>query len=142
MMYAARPLSEFKNYEALEMLEALQNMSHDRKHEREAYYRLVYQTARSKVELPTEHFRGLLLRLVGDKDHEKVFDAVAKVEKQFRQKKTRPDRLVAPSSGRAGRSGIRCYYCSKIGHIKQNCYKRMADERRENYKPEKSAELK
>lgn len=134
MMYASRPLSEFKNYEALEMLEALQNMSHDRKHDKEAYYKLVYQTARSKVELPSEHFRSLLLRLVGDKDHEKVFDAVAKVEKQLQQKRPRTVRYDASSSGRPGRFGIRCYYCNKIGHVKQNCFKRMADEKSDNSK--------
>ena len=67
MLYASRPLSEFKTFEALEMLEALQNVSDDRKHEREGYYRLVYQTARSK-------------------GHERVFDTVTKAEKNFRRK--------------------------------------------------------
>lgn len=86
LSYASRPLSEFKTFEALEMLEALQNVSHDSKHDREAYYRSVYQTARSKVELPNEYFRSLLLRLLGDKDDERVFDTVTKVEKNIRRK--------------------------------------------------------
>ena len=35
----------------------------------------------AKVDLPKEHFRALVLRLLGDKDHAKVYEAVAKVEK-------------------------------------------------------------
>ena len=86
-----------KRFEALEILEALQNVSHDRKHEREAYYRLVYQTARSKLELLNEYFRSLLLRLLGDKDHQRVFDTVTKVEKNFRWKnRATPSHLMGP----------------------------------------------
>ena len=45
----------------------------------------MYQTARGKVDLPKEHFRALVLRLLGDKDHTKVYEAVAKVEKRWAQ---------------------------------------------------------
>jgi hypothetical protein len=115
MTYASRPLSEFRNYAALDMLEVLQNMSHDRKHEKQAYYRLVYQTARTKVELPHDHFRSLLLRLLGDKNHEKVFDTVAKVEKHYRQKNYRPrsDRFIGPSrTARKRRAIISAFWSS------------------------------
>ena len=134
MLYASRPLSEFKKFEALEMLEALQNVSHNRKHEREGYYCLVYQTARSKVELLNEYFRSLLLRLLGDKDHERVFDTVTKVEKNFRPKnRTTPGRFMGPSAGKAGgfprSSGPRCFYCQNFGHLRANCFKRIADQK-------------
>ena len=33
------------------------------------------------MDLPKEHFRALVLRLLGDKGHTKVYEAVAKVEK-------------------------------------------------------------
>ena len=65
--YASRPLSEFNNFEALDMVEDLQHCAQDRKFEKEPYYRLVYQTAREKANLPQTHFRNLLLRLLGDK---------------------------------------------------------------------------
>ena len=42
---------------------------------------MAYQSARSKLDLPVEHFRSLVLRCVGDKDHSKIFDIVAEVEK-------------------------------------------------------------
>ena len=79
--YAARPLSEFNKYEAIDILETLQNTSRENQDEKRKFHRLVYQTARGKVNLPKEHFRALVLRLLGNKDHTKVYEAVAKVEK-------------------------------------------------------------
>ena len=79
--YAARPLSEFNKYEAIDILETLQNTSRNNQDEKREFYRLVYQTARGKVDLPKEHFRALVLHLLEDKDHTKVYEAVAKVEK-------------------------------------------------------------
>ena len=56
MIYASRPLSEFNIYKALGMIEAIQRRAHDNKAEKDAYYRLVYQTARDKLYLSTLHF--------------------------------------------------------------------------------------
>lgn len=134
MAYASRPLSEFRCYEALEMIEAIHNVAHDSNHGKADYYRLVYETARSKVDLPGEHFRSLLLRLIGDKDHEKVFDTVTKFEKNMRQKpQLRSDRLESSAMIGVGRfrqaSTARplCFYCKKLGHFKAQCRKRIAD---------------
>ena len=80
--YAARPLSEISKNEAIDFLETLQNTSQDNHDEKCEFYRLVYQTARGKVDLPKEHFRALVLRLLGNKDHTKVSEAVAKVERR------------------------------------------------------------
>ena len=82
--YASRPLSDFNKYEVLEMLESLQHTSQDTKHERQNFYRLVYQTVRGKMDIPHDQLKSLVLRLLGDKDHEKVFDVVTKVEKPRR----------------------------------------------------------
>ena len=38
-----------------------------------------------KNDLPSAQFRSLLLRLISDKDHEKVFDIVSKVDKSFKR---------------------------------------------------------
>ena len=35
------------------------------------------------VHLPTAHFRSLMLRFLGDKDHERVCETVSKVDKSF-----------------------------------------------------------
>ena len=84
MDYASRPLSDFNKYEALEMMESLQHTAQDTKHERQNFYRLVYQTVRGKLDVLNDQFRSLVLRLLGDKGHEKIFDSVAKVEKHCR----------------------------------------------------------
>ena len=79
--YASSSLSEFNKFEALAMVYTLQNNAHVNKQEKEKYYRFAYQTIRAKVDIPTDQFRSLLLRLFGDKEHEKIFDIVTKVEK-------------------------------------------------------------
>ncbi|CAH3162802.1 unnamed protein product, partial [Porites lobata] len=87
LAYASRPLTEFNKYEVLEMLETLHNKAADRNHDRKNYYRLVHQSAREKVELSKDHFKDLVMRLLGDKDHERVLDIVSKVEKKSNRKK-------------------------------------------------------
>ena len=61
-------------YDALEMLESLQHTAQDTKEELQNFYRLAYQTVHG------HQFRSLVLRLLGDKDHEKSFDCVRKEE--------------------------------------------------------------
>ena len=51
----------------------------------EGFYKVAYHTARERMDLPKDQFRSLLLRLIGDKDHEKVLDIVSKVEKHYCQ---------------------------------------------------------
>ena len=65
------------------MIEAIQRCAHDNKAEKDACYRLVYQTARDKLYLPTLHLRSLLPRPLGDKNYDKVCDSVSQVEKSY-----------------------------------------------------------
>ena len=69
-------------YEVLDLVEALMHASHDTKHDKANYFRLVYETLRGKLDQPDAQFRALLLPLLGDKDYEKVLDVVAKTEKR------------------------------------------------------------
>jgi len=62
------------------------NIAQDTKHERLNFYRLVYQTVRGKMDMALDQLKSLVLGLLGDKDQEKIFDAVTKVEKRHRQK--------------------------------------------------------
>ena len=48
---------------------------------------LVHQSAREKVELSKDHFKDIVMRLLGDKDHERVLGIVSKVEKKSNRKK-------------------------------------------------------
>ena len=103
MAYASRPLPDFNKYEALDMLESLQLTAQDTKHDRQNFYRLVYQTVRGKLDVPRDQFRSLVLRLLGDKDHEKIFDCVAKVEKHYRSRDRPGPQLCLPITGKVGR---------------------------------------
>jgi len=81
------------------------------------------------VDLPKEHFRALVLRLLGDKDHTKVYEAVAKVEKEMSTGGPwsgsfhRGRRSDVPCKERGvGRSApVQCYFCGKFGHIMTRC---------------------
>ena len=68
----------------LEILETLQHTARDIGHEKEDYYCLasVYQSARGKLHLQQELCRSLILRLLGNKGHQKMFESVSKVDKQ------------------------------------------------------------
>jgi len=129
--YAARPLSEFNKYEAIDILETLQNTFRDNQDEKREFYRLVYQRARAKVDLPKEHFRPLVLRLLGHKVHAKVYKAVAKVEKAADRgtpwsgsfHRGRGDDLCR-GRGVRNSASIQCHYCGKFSHIMARCYAR------------------
>ena len=136
MSYVSRPLQEFNTFEALEMLDTLQTTAQDMKHQKAGFYKMAFQTARSKAELPKEQFHHLVMRLIGNKDLEKTLDILAKVEKAFKQSDTSanhesrpaPYRKPQDSGARAPRPGTRCFYCQKIGHVRANCFKKKRDE--------------
>ena len=122
--YISRPLSDFNKYEAMEMFELLQNTSHDNKHQMEGFYKVAYQTARKRMDLPKDQFQSLLLRLIGDKDHEKVLDIVSKVEKHYRwdgRGKTGATPYEHNTEHRPRALGVRCFYCHRFGHIREGC---------------------
>ena len=79
MRLASRPLVEFTKYEALELVDALKYVKYDSKHEKEVYYRLVFETLRGKLDEPSDQFHNFIFPLLEDKDHEKVLDVVAEV---------------------------------------------------------------
>ena len=93
------------------MLETLHNKAADGNHDRKKCYRLVYQTAREKVDSSKDHFKDLVMRLLGDKDHEKVLDILCKVEKSNR-KKSRPERKERGAGvARSSRPfNMRCFF--------------------------------
>ena len=64
---ASRPLVEFNKYEALKLVDALKNAAHDSKHEKQAYYRLVFETLRGKLDQLSDQFHNFIFPLLGDK---------------------------------------------------------------------------
>ena len=130
MSLASRPLVEFNKYEALELVDALKNAAHDPKHEKEAYYRLVFETLRGKLDQPSDQFRNFIFPQLGDKDHERVLDVVAKVEKSNLWQIQKSSGVGGVSKNRSylsPRLPRRCFYCNKPGHIKSQCLQRKRD---------------
>ena len=81
----------------------------------------IMEAAREKVDSSKHHFKDFVMRLLGDKDHEKVLDIVCKVEKSNR-KKSRERENGGVSAARSSRPlNMRCYFCNRQGHIKTNC---------------------
>ena len=117
---ASRPIADFNKYEALEVLDALHKAAHDIKHEKEAYYRLAFDMLRAKIDQPDALFRNFLLPIFGDKDHEKILDLIAKVEKTNQR---HPSRDPVPTTRVAPYSRVRCYSCGRLGHVRANCYR-------------------
>ena len=69
------------------------------------FYHLAYQTVRCKLDVPSDQFRSLVLRLLGDKDHEKIFDCVSKVEKHYRPRSFDGATAISPyCRGNRGRN--------------------------------------
>lgn len=73
----------------------------------------------SKIDLPNEQFRNFLFPLLGDKDHEKILEIVAKVEKTNHHVHGKQGRATAI----APYSALCCNYCGLPGHVKVNCFK-------------------
>jgi len=114
------------------MLEALKNTARDHGDTKAGFFRLAYQSARSKLDLPVEHFRSLVLRCVGDKDHSKIFDIVAKVEKTATLDSEKqvvyrgnPQNNYTPQRRS---SSIRCNNCNQWGHREARCRNRRGDQ--------------
>ena len=68
--------------------------------------------------MSTEQFHNFLLPLIGDKDHEKVPEIVAKVEKTNRRTHGKLGRETAT----APCSVFRCHYRGRPGYIRVNCF--------------------
>ena len=85
--------------------------------------------------MPHDQLKSLVLRLLSDKDHEKIFDVVTKVEKHYRQKSRDGVTMTSCDRGNRGRNprdsarncSAGCYYCGKPGHFKVNCHQRKRD---------------
>ena len=94
--------------------------------------------------MPHDQLKSLILHLLGNNDHEKVFDVVAKVEKHYRRNnrggsaRNPYDRghRVRSSRGSVDNRSVGCLYCGKIGHFKINCNQQKRDLRdfEENYR--------
>ena len=85
MQYAFRQNSDFDKYKALEMIESLKNAALDVRDKKADYFSTVHSKLLERITKPTEQFKSYVLSLLGDRDYEKVVEAVSKVDKAFTQ---------------------------------------------------------
>lgn len=93
----------------------LHNKAADGSHDKN-YYRLLYQTVREKVDSWKHHFKDLVMRWLGDKDHKKVLNILCEVDKSnLKKSREREDRGAGVA--RSSRPfNMRFYFCNKRGH--------------------------
>lgn len=75
---SACPIAEFSRFEAMKLIEAIEDAAQDSKHDRANYQRLACETLCSKLHSSSDgQFHDYLLPLLGDKDQEKVLEIEA-----------------------------------------------------------------
>lgn len=86
---------------------------------KKAYYLVLHHSGRGMVDASKRHFKSLALRLLGDKDHEKIVDISAKVAKQFRKEHDEEERDFSQYDNRGKRSTetLRGFFCNEIGQV-------------------------
>ena len=65
----------------MDLIEQLKNVAVQIKYKKADYYITVLATLMEKLVKPAEHFRNYILSLFGDRDYEKVIEAVSKTDK-------------------------------------------------------------
>lgn len=74
----------FNKEKALDYLVNLKVVAKETSHPRSGFFNAVLQAMQMKIRVPDSQFQQYLQVLLGDKDHEKVLDSIAKVDKAMR----------------------------------------------------------
>ena len=119
----------FNKERALDLLVNLKIVAKESKHERSGFFNAVLFAVQEKMAVPEAMFKHYLLALLCDKDHEKVLDAIAKVDKSLSSSVAAqvPSDSPAPGPVRSrgrGRQNVQCYFCHRFGHYQRFCYLR------------------
>jgi len=80
----------FNKEKALDYLINLKTVAKESNNPKSRFFNAVLQAMKDKIGLPDSQFQQYLQVLLGDKDHEKVLDSIAKVDKAMRVAVPRP----------------------------------------------------
>lgn len=83
------------------------------------FFNAVLQAIKDKVRVPDSQFQQYLQVLLGDEDHEKVLDSIAKVDKAMQVAAPRP--IAARGRGRGDRASVTCFACNQFGQYQSYC---------------------
>ena len=114
----------FRKDRALDRLLNLKMVAKEANHPKSGFYEAVFRALREKTGATDAQFTKYLEMLLGDKDHEKVLESIAKVDKAMRISSPPASRGFSyyRGAGRVNRSSIQCYYyCYQFGHYQNYC---------------------
>ena len=89
----------FNKEKALDYLINLKIVARETNHPKSWFFNAVLQAMQDKIRVPDVQFQQYLQPLQGDKDHEKVLDSIAKVDKATRVAAPRPFRVRGRARG-------------------------------------------
>ena len=92
-------------------------------HPKIGFFEAVFRALREKTGATDGQFKKYLKVLLGDKDHEKVLESIAKVDKAMRISSPLATRGFSYYRGaeRVNCSSVQCYYCYQFGHYQNSC---------------------
>ena len=113
----------FTKDRALDRLLNLKMVAKEANHPKNAFFEAAFRALRAKTGGVTDvQFTKYLEVLLGDKDHEKVLESIAKVDKAMRISSPPASRSFSyyRGAGRVNRSSVQCYYCYQFGHYQNS----------------------
>lgn len=101
----------------------LKMVAKEANHPKSGFLEAVFRALREKTGATDVQFTKYLEVLLGDKDHEKVLESIAKVDKAMRISSPPAFRGFSyyRGAGRVNRSSVQCYYCYQFGHYQNSC---------------------
>lgn len=120
------------NKKVLDYLINLKIVAKESNHPKSGFFNAVLQAMKDKIRVRDSQFQQYLQVRLGDKDHEKVLDSIAKVDKAMRVAAPRP--FAARGRGRGGRASVRCFACNQFGHYQSYCpYRQTANQAKKGW---------
>ena len=118
-VYGLRRKADFDKYHALTLAEDVMHSAKEFNHERAS-------SLRDKLDSSDDDFRAYFMALFGDKDFQKVYECLAKVDKARNIQSTPTASTSHPTvDTSASHPGpMVCYFCGIPGHIAPFCYKK------------------
>eukprot|EP00794_Sanderia_malayensis_P007571 gene7571-8411_t len=118
------------------MMERLKLLGQEKRDDKTAFHATIYASLWQHIGCPPEPFWSYVLALLGDRDYEKVVEAIGKVDKEdpghinpanpqfiLTPHPPRPGLYFVPDRQQEGRRQ-RCFICNATGHIAVCCFKR------------------
>eukprot|EP00794_Sanderia_malayensis_P004209 gene4209-4770_t len=142
---ALRQSSDFDKYVALSMVERLKLFTQEKRETKTAFYSTVYASLWQHIGCPPEQFGSYVWALLGDRDYERVVEAIGKVDKVFGagdsqhgkswpNHPSQPPPSLMPHPPRPGPYQAldrqqecqrrRCFICNATGHIAAHWFTR------------------